>query len=70
MNISALRPFTAPLLVSLLLVAAALLLWRVPLAQAGQKICAQSDCSVVDKTASVDAAARRVETMLTLHRGW
>lgn len=70
MKLSSIQPFTAPLLFSLLLVAAALLLWRVPAVQAAQYATPVHDCSVLDKTARVDFATRRAETMLTLHRGW
>ena len=70
MKLSTLYPFSASVLLSTLLVAAAMLLWRVPAAQAAHEAKSAYSCVVLDKRAGDDAATRRVETMLTLHRGW
>ncbi len=70
MNISTLRPLSTPLLLSMLLVASALLLWRVPAAQAAQNVGPVDSCAVLDKQADIDDSTRRMETMLMLHRGW
>ena len=70
MNASVLRPFFSPLLLSSLLVASALLLWRVSAAEAAQTGSGSQSCVVLDNKLAHDTVTRRVETMLMLHRGW
>ena len=70
MNASVLRPFFSPLLLSSLLVASALLLWRVSAAEAAQTVSSSQSCVVLDNKHVDNAVTRRVETMLMLHRGW